>query len=1378
MEKKLNFIFYHLIFQILFIINKKNFTRSICQKEKPILKDNICQAIYCSEEEFNNNDCKIDNDIIKTQWLNNFIVFNEYNYRFINIVINKDGDLILETSPEELGGKSGKRLFFRLKKNGNFFFKNENNEEVMSRSIVVLNDDGEGALRYESQVFLVKINDDSDGSIKEFLVSISIYFGYMEIYDIDDNNIRSSKILISQYSNFTIYSRKSSIIKLNDKEYLFFFIGQISEGNTYYLVIEKYSFKNSNIINQVNIGDNFENENKKAFIIKLSRNMNAFKTVSNQIIVFYYNTTQYTIDIYDENMNYIIQMKLERPTFSSNEDFLFFKSIHLKENIGIFSYYIHFENVYPKILIYNMENNQFINMFEMNFEYIISSYEFNNEPLLNDLIKINDNRFSLISASHDKTQLYITLFDLYNNDLNIKIRFYKIDLFNLYKYVIFNDLTSIIYNNLLTVSMSTCNTAQCNYDDKNFFTSLLIFGFVNGSNNNIDNSTYVANPENNNSDDIYINFPNSTRIDNNIFGYQILQFIKIISIPYEINLYYINNGDKKQVNIGDNNIPSDKLVISTKTDIIKNNSVYYIEYQIQYSDPDYDTFNQYPDIIIDYPENPTVDQKEEFNDNVRVYYGKTLKMEFTLCNDNCKTCKLIGKSDEQTKCEECKDNLKSYYNKDTNSYTCFPVDKECPENFPFLSGDNSLKCIKECPEDYPFLSKSNHLICQKECDYDDLINDECTLINLSTTSLKQAYKMFNDFISNGYNNEEIVLPIGDDLIMQLSNSENEKSNLNSGTRKYYNLSVIDLGECETKLKNANGISLDLSLIILKVESYYENTTIKNVQYEIFNPVTKKKITDLSPCSSAPIDIYVPTNLNNNSLTIYEEMINQGYDIFNPNDSFYNDICTKYTSANNTDLTLNDRKDLFYNGSQIFCQENCVYKNVNIKTSQAKCECSITESKEIDYETKQFHGFEIITSFYDVIKYSNFLILKCYKLVFSIYGFKNNIGSIIILIYIFFHVIFAIIFLFTGMNKIRDHISKMVFCSINKVNIVSISISQQKCRNINDIHKAIFPQAPNKKKKIKNKRKIQGSPKRKFKNMKPNDNKSKSNDLNGESVRNYTSCWGLNPKKRNSILSIASRIKDAKVKNRLNKNFNRKTKKKKRNNSMKYSEFELDDLEYLEAIKYDKRTFFEFFLCLVKREHIIVVTFIFCSDLNLLTVKLSLFVFSISLDFATNVLFFTDDSMHKIYLDYGKYNFVTQIPQMIYSTTISEIFDVFLKYLSLSEGEIYEIKNIKKLNNAIEKVKKIIRKLKIKFFCFFIITFILISFFWYFIAAFCAVYENTQIILIKDSAGSFVISLLYPFILYLIPASLRIMALRSKKKDKRFIYKLSNIFPLF
>ena len=231
-------------------------------------------------------------------------------------------------------------------------------------------------------------------------------------------------------------------------------------------------------------------------------------------------------------------------------------------------------------------------------------------------------------------------------------------------------------------------------------------------------------------------------------------------------------------------------------------------------------------------------------------------------------------------------------------------------------------------------------------------------------------------------------------------------------------------------------------------------------------------------------------------------------------------------------------------------------------------------------------------------------------------------------------------------------------------------------------------------------------------------------------------------------------------------------------NQKYSEFELDDLEYLEAIKYDKRTFFQFFLCLVKREHLIVFTFIYCQDLNLLCIKLSLFIFSIALDMTTNMLFFNDDSMHKIYLDYGKYNFISQIPQIIYSTVISEGFDVFFKFLSLSEKEIYQAKKFNSLNKALTEVKTLIKRLKIKFFLFYMISLVLMLFFWYFLSTFCSVYENTQIILFKDSAISLLISLIYPFFLYLIPAALRIISLRSQKMDQRFLYKISNIFPLF
>ena len=163
---------------------------------------------------------------------------------------------------------------------------------------------------------------------------------------------------------------------------------------------------------------------------------------------------------------------------------------------------------------------------------------------------------------------------------------------------------------------------------------------------------------------------------------------------------------------------------------------------------------------------------------------------------------------------------------------------------------------------------------------------------------------------------------------------------------------------------------------------------------------------------------------------------------------------------------------------------------------------------------------------------------------------------------------------------------------------------------------------------------------------------------------------------------------------------------------------------------------------------------------------------------TNLLFFNDDSMHKIYLDYGKYNFISQIPQIIYSTIISETMDVFLKYLSLSEKEIYEIKKHSSAKECNDEMKKLIKCLKIKFFFFFFICFIFIIFSGYFISVFCAIYENTQFTLFKDCAFSLLISLLYPFPLYFIPAILRIISLRSEKKDKECMYKISNIFPLF
>ena len=167
--KPIRFKIFPIIFHIFFtILNYKNFSKCSCEKDAPIVKQGKCQLIYCTENEFENNLCSIDNDIIKTQWLNNFINFNEYHYIYTSMAINDEGDFILLSTPIE---NIAIRLFFVLKKNGRPFFKNNDNQEIFTKKIIVKDGD-EFAGKLESQLFLIKLNNNSNfEENKHFLVS-------------------------------------------------------------------------------------------------------------------------------------------------------------------------------------------------------------------------------------------------------------------------------------------------------------------------------------------------------------------------------------------------------------------------------------------------------------------------------------------------------------------------------------------------------------------------------------------------------------------------------------------------------------------------------------------------------------------------------------------------------------------------------------------------------------------------------------------------------------------------------------------------------------------------------------------------------------------------------------------------------------------------------------------------------------------------------------------------------------------------------------------------------------------------------------------------------------------------------------------------------
>ena len=226
--------------------------------------------------------------------------------------------------------------------------------------------------------------------------------------------------------------------------------------------------------------------------------------------------------------------------------------------------------------------------------------------------------------------------------------------------------------------------------------------------------------------------------------------------------------------------------------------------------------------------------------------------------------------------------------------------------------------------------------------------------------------------------------------------------------------------------------------------------------------------------------------------------------------------------------------------------------------------------------------------------------------------------------------------------------------------------------------------------------------------------------------------------------------------------------------MERNDRELNVLEYKFAVKYDKRSYFDYYFALLRTKHMII-RIMPKTDYNSRIIKIYLLLLNFCICFAVNALFFSDETMHKILEDGGDFNFIYQLPQIAYSTIITLIMENMLSYLALSEENILSLKHEKILRNVDKKGKEVLRTLQIKFIGFFILSFIFVIGFWYYVACFCSVYKNTQYHLIKDVLISFATSNITPLGLNLIPGLFRIPSL---KRRKEFLFILSKIIQLF
>ena len=199
------------------------------------------------------------------------------------------------------------------------------------------------------------------------------------------------------------------------------------------------------------------------------------------------------------------------------------------------------------------------------------------------------------------------------------------------------------------------------------------------------------------------------------------------------------------------------------------------------------------------------------------------------------------------------------------------------------------------------------------------------------------------------------------------------------------------------------------------------------------------------------------------------------------------------------------------------------------------------------------------------------------------------------------------------------------------------------------------------------------------------------------------------------------------------------------------------------------------------KHNIIFSFFQKNDYNSRAIKINLFFVNFAFYVTVNAVFFDKDKLHNIYINKGQFDFIYEIPKIMYSSLISIGLNALFKLLALTNNTIIQFKNYKEHNKKyIKKGEESVKSaIKIKTITFFIFGLITLLFCWYYLCAFCVIYPNTVFHLFKDSIISYAVSLLYPFVVYLLPVVFRIYALKSKiRKDRELCYVISTILQLF
>jgi len=778
------------------------------------------------------------------------------------------------------------------------------------------------------------------------------------------------------------------------------------------------------------------------------------------------------------------------------------------------------------------------------------------------------------------------------------------------------------------------------------------------------------------------------------------------------------------------------------------------------------------------------------------FYFDTSDSKYKPCYETCRTCSQGGNG-EINNCIECDNNyikkpgyphipstncvakcLYSYYYTPYGQYKCTNT-SNCPEEAN-LYVVRKNKCTDDCNKegDYKFqygglcrtdcpinTVPSSNNICKDNQDSNSCSKSETQIdlqdflhnrgIELNTKNYAKEFSYTTKHVSLLYNDIYSIIIYKDDIcIKELS----------------INMPKIDFGSCFTKVQNNISDTTNDKIIIALIERFNPQKK-STISYAFYHPKTGEKIDAETICKEEVVVIKenVISQLNNTgkSMTSILSLTAQNINVFNLSHDFYTDICYYFKSPNGKDIPLKDRIKNFYPNITL-CEDGCFSKGVNLKTMESICECKFNDLIRNDIIENNALLSNTIGEVVDILSSSNLNVLKCYKNVFDIKLVSKGIGAFIILGILFVEIILALIFILYDMNIIRRYLFNLTHYYIF---LISRNNKDNKIK-INNI--------------IKNTRLMTGNvkapPKKNLQKVKISKNMRVSANIN--------SLHSFNLQKSESdgkLLKFSSTKHLKKIKSKKSNKFklddfkiNDNIVDKKFGENIDIEEYlkpDLDDLEYDDAIKYDKRTFFEFLSNRLKENQILMDTFVNKENLRPISIKVILLLLNIDLYSVINGLFYNEKYISDLFYSTEEETFFSFFPRSIsrffYATIVGVIIGIIIDWFFVEEKKIKRIL-IRERDDPMQLKYEIslnVTNIKKRYISFISICLFISIISWYYVSCFNSSYPGVQIEWIKSSITIMIIMQILSGLVVFLEAILRSI---SFKFESEKVYKIKQL----